>query len=84
MPPHVIDNMIVLRFLDGDQMVPFWWGNLAAFRQGPEHGDFAPPLPYTLAEAREVLGGRRPEGHPAHRCATVHALAPEGHARVDH
>ena len=50
-----VENTVVLRFADGEYVVPHWWASLAPFRQGPEHGDYVPPLPYTLEEARAVV-----------------------------
>lgn len=54
-PARVVNGTVVLRFFDGDAVVPAWWGRLRAFRRGPEHGDFVPPLPMTLEEARTLV-----------------------------
>lgn len=54
MTPDVADTA-VLRFADGEYVVPRWWTRLAAFRQGPEHGALAPTLTMTLEEAREMV-----------------------------
>ena len=50
----IIDGMVSLPFLDGDFLVPFYWGNLPSFRSGPEHGVARPALPFTRAEAQDV------------------------------
>ncbi|MBA3875596.1 MAG: hypothetical protein C0498_01445 [Anaerolinea sp.] len=54
MTPDTYDTL-VMRFADGDFVVPRWWASLAPLRRGPEYGDLAPPLPFTLAEAREIV-----------------------------
>lgn len=47
-----IRSTAVVRFADGEFVVPRWWTTLALFRQAPEYGDAAPALAMTLAEAR--------------------------------
>jgi hypothetical protein len=50
-----VDQTCVLPFADGDAVCPRWWGTLAPFRLGPEHGNQKPRLKMTRAEAAGIV-----------------------------
>lgn len=49
-----VSQTTVLRFADGDFVVPRWWASLPSFRRGPEYGDYVSPLPFTYGEAQAI------------------------------
>ena len=51
----IVDGTVVLLFSDGEHVVPHWWAALPGLRQAPEHGNRAPALPFTRAEAQDVV-----------------------------